>query len=149
MVKKYANNTISKEHSARAYGVLLPISAKQAVEICSLLRNKKLETAKNILQDVISLRKAVPYKRFKKNIPHKRSIGPGRFPVNASKYILKLLEQLESNAQLKGLNTSNLVISHICAHKGSNTFHFGRLTRRKMKRTHVEVIAEEKATKKK
>ena len=56
---------------------------------------------------------------------------------------IKLIESAEANAQFKGLNTSKLVISHISANKASKAWHYGRKSRRKMKRTNVEVIVEE------
>ena len=61
--------------------------------------------------------------------------------------IIKLMEDVEANAQFKGLNTSNLVIAHISAHKAGKAWHYGRKSRRKMKRTTIEIVVEEKAKK--
>ena len=128
---------------ARALGLALPISFKQSVEICSFIKNKNVNKAKKILQDVTEQRLAIPFKRYDHDLSHKKKIGPGRYPVNASKEFLKLIENVEANAQFKGLNTSSLLISHISAHKSGKAWHFGRKTRRRMKRTNVEIVVEE------
>lgn len=132
---------------ARAIGMTLPISFKQSVEICSTIKNKKTNDAKKMLQDVSAKKLAIPFKRFNSGIGHKKSIGPGRYPEKASREIIKLIEVVEANAQFKGLNTSNLVIAHISAHKAPKAWHFGRKTRRKMKRTNIEIIVQEKQKK--
>lgn len=76
-------------------------------------------------------------------MPHREgNIATGKFPIKASKEILKLIETAESNAQNLGLS-SDLIISHISAHKASMQFHFGRKRRRRMKRTHLNIIIEE------
>jgi len=129
---------------AKALGRDLPISKKHSVEICHWLRKRKLEQAKNLLNKVLKKELAVPYKKHTWNLGHKRSTqGPGRYPLNACKEILRLLEAVETNAQFKGMNTSNLIIEHFNAHQASRPWHFGRQRRRKMKRTHVEIIVKE------
>ncbi len=62
--------------------------------------------------------------------------------------MLKLLDAAEANAQFKGLNTSLLHIAHLCAHRAGAPVHPGRRGRT-MKRTHVEVVVEEKPEAKK
>ncbi len=91
---------------------------------------------------------AVRFTRFNKGVGHKPGIGPGRYPIKASKEILDLLKSAEANAQFKVLNTANLIIGHISANKASDSWHYGRQRRRKMKRTNVEVILAEKVQKK-
>jgi len=129
---------------ARALGMALPVSLKQSVEICRFIKNKKVREAKKMLQEVIEKKKAVPFKRYDSDLGHKRKIGPGRYPEKASKEFIKLIELSEANAQFKGLNTSNLVIAHISAHNAGKAWHYGRKSRRKMKRTNIEIFVEEK-----
>lgn len=130
---------------AKAIGMALPISFKHSVEVCRFIRNKNINDAKRILQKISEKVIALPYKKFHFDLGHKKKIGPGRYPVNTSKELIKLLESVEANAQFKGLNTSNLVISHISAHKAGKSWHYGRKSRRKMKKTNIEIIIEEKA----
>ena len=131
------------EHMTKAVGLNLPISTKMSVEICNVLRGMPVAKAKQLLEKVIQLQEPIPIRRFRRELAHKRKIGPGRFPVVASKHLLQLLESVESNAQFKGLNTSELMINHLCVHKAATSWHYGRQRRRKMKRSHVEIIVKE------
>lgn len=134
---------------ARAFGKSLPISFKQSIEICDFIRNKNIGYAKNVLSRVIEHKQAIPFKRFNDNMGHKKSIMAGRYPKRASIEILNLVNSVEANAQFKGLNTANLVITHITANTASKVMHFGRKRSRLSKRTNVEIIVREKAADKK
>lgn len=144
-MKGYTFRTYNKEHMARTAGVALPISFKQSVEICSSIKNKNTTEAKNLLHKVIDKKSAIIFRRYNRDLSHKKKTGPARYPEKTSKEFIKLIENVESNAQFKGLNTSNLVIAHISAHKSGKAWHFGRKTRRRMKRTNVEIVVEERA----
>lgn len=133
-----------KENSAKALGRNLQISTKQSIEICNFIRGKSVKKAKEMLQKVSEKKMAVPFKRFNMDMGHKTGIGPGRYPHNASLEILYVIEQAEANAQFKGINTSNLVLSHISANNGTNSWRHGR-RRVKSKRTNIAVMVEEKA----
>ena len=137
------------EHRARAAGLLMPISLKKSIEICNLIRGEKLEKARETLNEIIGMKKPVPFKRFTEGAGHKHGIGPGKYPVKACREILKLINLVEANAQHKGLDASSLEIVHICAKKGPKSWHYGRQTRIAMKRTNVEIVVEEKELKKK
>lgn len=131
-------------NEAKIYGIDLPISTKKSVEICNFIRHKKLKKAKDMLNSVLQKKVAVPYKRYNRNTPHRKGrIASGRYPVKASSEILKLLEGVEANAQQKGLDVNNLVIDQIIANQASRPFHFGRKRRRKMKRTHIDIVVKE------
>lgn len=143
-MKGYTFKNYGQEHMARAIGMALPVSFKQSVELCRFIKNKNVNDAKKILQEVIDKRSAVPFRRYHRDLSHKKKIGPGRYPEKASKYLVKLIESVEANAQFKGLSTSNLVIAHISAHKSGKSYHFGRKSRRKMKRTNIEIVVTEK-----
>mgnify|MGYP001560501521 CR=1 FL=1 len=143
-MKGYSYKEYNKENMARTLGLALPISFKQSVEICSHIKNRNVADAKKILSNVVDHKAAVPFRRFNFDLSHKTKIGPGRYPEKASKEFIRLIEAAEANAQFKGLNTSKLIISHIAANKASKAWHYGRKTRRKMKRTNVEIIVEEK-----
>ena len=129
---------------ARALGTALPISFKQSVEICRFIKDRNVDEAKKILHNVAEKKTAIPFKRYNWDLGHKKKIGPASYPEKASKEFIRLIESVEANAQFKGLNTSNLVIAHVSAHKAGKAWHFGRKTRRKMKRTNIELVVEEK-----
>ncbi len=144
----YSTKIANPEHAAKAIGRSLPISTKQSVEICRFLRKKSLQRAKTILESVIVKKAAIPYKRYLHDVGHRPGkMAAGRYPIKSSREILALLNSIEANAQFKGLNTANLVITHINAHKASTPPHYGR-RRRQTKRTHIEVVVEEKIDKK-
>ncbi|MBI5389430.1 50S ribosomal protein L22 [Candidatus Woesearchaeota archaeon] len=142
----YAFEGYDKEHMARVVGRDLSISTRQSVEVCHFIRGRNLQWAKQYLQDVIAMKKPIPFKRYNKDVGHKKGdFAAARYPQNCSTAILALLNSVEANAQEKGLNTANLVIKHSCAHMASRPFHTGRFRGRKMKRSHVEVVVVEMA----
>jgi len=143
MKNKYAFK-VDNEKMAKALGKDLPISMKFSTQICKAIKGKSIQRAKRILQDVINMKKPIPMSRFNRDLAHKRGMGPGRFPVNAAKEILKIVEQVESNAQFKGFDTTSLEIVGMNANKAASPWHYGRKRRRKMKRTHIEIIVAEK-----
>lgn len=126
---------------AKAVGRDLGISTKASVAICARLRRRNLAQAKALLERVIEQREAIPFPRAPNGPGHKPGMGPGRFPVKAASQILGILKAAEANARSKGLG--DLRVAHICAHRGPKRWHFGRLRRRAMKRTHVEVVLQE------
>jgi len=136
------------EKYARALGRDLPISRKHAIMVCRAIRGMKLDDAMKYLEDVIAKRRPVPFVRFTTSVGHKRGMGPGRYPVKAAKYILKVLENAEANAEYKGLDTDSMVIRHIAAHKGRTVKKYmprayGRATPWFKEHVHIEVILEE------
>lgn len=149
MAYKYSTK-IDDKNSGKAIGLSLPISTKFSIEICNFIRGKELEKGKKMLEAVIKKKRPLPLKRFKGDIGHKRGIdkGPGRYPIKACGKILDMINSAEANAQFKGLSTENLMIRHICAQRAAAQWRFGRQRRRKMKRTHIEVVLEEKEGKK-
>lgn len=140
-----------KENIAKASARNLPISTKQSIEMSNHLRYKKLEKAQKILERVIKKEEAIPFKRFTGDVGHKRGkIASGRYPQKAAKEMLKLLNAAEANAQFKGLSTADLRIIELITNKASTPWRYGRQTRRKAKRTNIDLVVEskEKETKK-
>lgn len=122
----------------------LPISTKMSVEICNLVKSMPLSKARRLLQDVVDMKKPIPIKRFNADLGHKPGLGPARYPVNASKVFLKLLNSVEANAENRGLNVNSLVIVHAKADRGDARWRYGRKGRVKMKNTHIHLRVEEK-----
>ncbi len=134
-----------------------PISLKESYEVCKILRGMMLSDAKIFLRRVIELKEPIPYVRYKLSIAHKRGLAKrwkrwgspiGRYPVKVAKYILKLLDNVENNAIVKGLNSDKLKIIHIAAHRGYYLKRwmpraFGRTTPRFKTHTSIEVIVME------
>jgi large subunit ribosomal protein L22 len=134
----------NKETMAKASGRSLPISRKQAILVCNFIRYKNLQKAKKMLEDVSEKKIAVPYTKFGHGVAHRPGMGPGRYPIRTVQEILMLLESAESNAQLKGLNTANLIIGDLRVNTSGFAWHYGRNGRMRQKRCHVDVILFEK-----
>ena len=136
------------ERTAKASLREVRISHKHAREICKAIKGMMLEDAKKFLEEVIALRRPVPFRRYKKKVPHRRGLQgfcTGRFPVKAARYILRLLKDVEANAEFKGLNTEKLKIIHAVAYPGTKIKKyfpraFGRATPNFETLTHVEVV---------
>lgn len=135
---------------AKAFGKNLRISPKHAVEICRELKEKRLPMAKRYLQEVIEKKRAVPFKRHRRKMGHKKldKWDTGRYPVKASKRIFDLLGEVESNAEYKGLDTEKLKIIHISAYRGITIpgmipRAYGRATPSNQYTTNIEIAVEE------
>ena len=132
-----------KEETAVVFGRNVSISTKQSIEICKYIRNKNLDKAIKILERVIEQKQAIPYTRFNADVGHKTGIAAGRYPKKSCKEIIRLLKSVKANAQIKGLDESNLKIIKICANKGSNSRRYGRKRGRQAKRTNIEIVVKE------
>ncbi|MDI6856015.1 MAG: 50S ribosomal protein L22 [Candidatus Thermoplasmatota archaeon] len=150
MAKLNYSLKVEPEGSAKALGRELKISPKKSMELCCAIKGKKLADAKKYLEDVIALKRAVPFHRFKRDVPHRKGKGimAGRYPVNAAKGILETLQHAEHNAEYKGLDPDNMYIYHIAVHrgrviKGRMPRAFGRATPWDTHTSNIEVILKE------
>lgn len=137
------------EHTARASGRDLFISTRHTIEITRCIRGKDLQKSKAFLQRVLEKKQAVPFLRHDQDIPHRPGhIMAGRYPEKATKVILSLLNAVEANAQNNGLDTENLVIKSIIPNRASRPYRYGRIRGIRSRRTHVEIVVEERESKK-
>lgn len=143
-MQQYRKNKMTK---AIINGQSLPISTKHSVEICNFIRSKNLQKAKTQLELVLKKKLAIPLKYFHKDRGHKKGIGPGFYPQNASKEIINLLNGLEANARVKGMDVNTLFLETIIANKASRPRKPGRFFGRHAKRTNIKMIAIEKKSK--
>ncbi len=127
------------------------ISHKHAREIAVHIKGSSAEKARDFLLAVINLERAVPFRRYKTQVGHKSDPGvmSGRYPQKAAKEFIKLLDNLETNAEYKGMDTDRLQIINATVHKGIKIRRFiprafGRATPKNNILTHVELVAREK-----
>ena len=147
----YSSNRLDSDEIAKASGRDLKISPKAAREICKTISKMKLDQAKRFLQDVIDKKRVVPYRRHKKEVSHKSGIEgwyAGRYPTKAAKEILKVLDSLEANAEVKNLDAERLKIVHAAAQRARVVKRFiprafGRSSPSFDQLCHVEFIVEE------
>lgn len=118
------------------------LSAKTSAAVCRFIVGKTINESMSDLEDVLSMKKAVP---MKGEIPHRKGKGmmSGRFPKNASEHFIKLLKTLEANSNVNGLE--NPVITEAISNIGERPYgKFGRVRR---KRAHIKIIAKNKIIK--
>ena len=126
---------------ATARSVQVDMHVKHCFEVCRAVKNKTAGEAIAFLNQVLKIdsnradvrRKAaaVPFrlgsgnKRKRRSGPsmvghRKGGIGPGRFPVKASREIIKVIESAMENAryQYEDIDAEEMRITHIAAHRG-------------------------------
>lgn len=126
------------------------ISHKHAREIAVSIKGLSIEKARDYLQAVINKERAVPFRRYKEQVGHKSDPGvmSGRYPQKSAAEFIKLLDNLESNAEYKGMDLDRLKIINATVHKGVIVKRFipramGRATPKNNVLTHVELVAQE------
>ena len=142
---------IDPDKTAVACGRNLTISPKHAREICLALKGMKLETAMDYLDDVMALKRSIPFKRHNKKMSHRSDLTgwhSGRYPVKAAREIKKVLENLENNAIFKGLDSEKMKLTHIISQRARKVKGFmpraqGSSSPKYNILSHIEVVAEE------
>ena len=126
------------------------ISHKHAREVAVSIRGLSIETARDFLQAVINKERAVAFRRYKNQVGHKADPGmmSGRYPQKTAKEFIKVLDNLESNAEYKGMDLDRLKVINATVHKGVTVKRFipramGRATPKNNVLTHVELVAQE------
>ncbi len=112
---------VDKGNTARAQGHELHISPRHCVEICRALRGRPVTEAKSYLEDIITKKQAVPFKRHNSGVGHRTGItrwDAGRYPQKAAREVLKVLKHAEANAEYKGLDTDQMYILYSLARRG-------------------------------
>ena len=126
------------------------ISHKHARETAKAIKGLTLEKARDYMLSVIAKERAIPFARFKNQVGHRSDPGmmSGRYPEKTAGEFLKLLDNLESNAEYKGMDMDRLKIINATSHKGVAIKRFipraqGRATDKNDILTHVELVAQE------
>ncbi len=133
-----------KKDEAVVNGISLPISTKTSADICRFIKHKPIAKAIADLEEVEKFKKVVP---MKGEIPHKHGKGimAGRYPIHAVGYFIKLLKNLQANANVNGIEEP--IIAEAIANRAS--LPYGRFGSIRRKRTHIKIKVTEKKTAKK
>lgn len=136
------------DKTSRAIGKEKPISPKDSREICRMVRGKNVAVAIKMLEEVIALKRPVPFARFNMGVAHKPGVGPGRFPKKSALAILDVVQSAKHNAEYKGLDPENLKVRVITTNLGRTIpghmpRAFGRSTPWNQQTVNIEVILEE------
>jgi len=143
---------ISGDNIAKAKANELNMSPKHSIEIATFIRHQRVNDAIAYLNEVVGLKKAIPFRRFNRNVAHKRGLpgnwDAGRYPVKASKAYIRVLESVKKNAEYIGLDADNLEIIHVSANRGRAQKSFfpramGRATPKVRESVNIEVVVRE------
>ncbi|KAL8502647.1 hypothetical protein ACS0TY_021687 [Phlomoides rotata] len=100
-------------------------------ETAHTIRKLHLIKEKRYLEDVsLTHKQAIPFTRFCGGVgrtaqaKNRHSNEQGRWPVKSAKFILDLLKNAESNAEVKGLDVDALFISHIQVNQDQDGYTF-------------------------
>jgi len=114
---------------ARARGIELPISPKKTYELLNAIRGLPVERARQLLEDVVALKRPIPFRRYNQETAHHPGSGPGRFPKKVARNVLAILHNAEENAEYEGLDAERLYIKVAASARG-------RITQATMPRAH-------------
>ncbi|XP_024027599.1 60S ribosomal protein L17-2 [Morus notabilis] len=152
---KYSREPDNPTKSCKARGSDLRVHFKNTRETAFAIRKLPLTKAKTYLEDVLAHKQAIPFRRFCGGVgrtaqaKNRHSNGQGRWPVKSARFILDLLKNAESNAEVKGLDVDSLYISHVQVNQAQKqrrrTYRaHGRINPYMSSPCHIELILSEK-----
>jgi len=113
-----------------------PISTRHSVALCKFVKRKDIEKAIKELEEVVAKTRVLP---MKGEFAHRKGKGimSGKYPQVSTKYFIKLLKSLQSNASANDVKNPTIVeaIANLAPRPLGR---FGTYTR---KRTHITLIA--------
>ncbi len=137
---------VNDEKIAKACMKDIDLSYKKAAVVMDAIRGMPLLKAEEYLEEVIEKKRPIPFKKYNTGVGHKPGGVIGKYPVKAAQMILKLLRNVENNAENKGLDKEKLVIIHAKADKGAvlkRRAPRGRWRYNNLVLAHIEVIVRE------
>lgn len=97
-------------------------------ETAFALRKMSLNKAKRYLEDVLAHKQAIPFRRYCRGVGRTAQVknrqpnGQGRWPAKSAKFVLDLLKNAESNAEVHYLTVTAVVFNSMLP------FHFYNLS---------------------
>ncbi|KAG0237875.1 60S ribosomal protein L17 [Actinomortierella wolfii] len=150
---RYAATPANSSKTAMSRGSYLRVHFKNTREVAAAISGMKLNKALTYLEDVKAHKQVVPFRRFNGGIgrtAQAKAFGMtmGRWPVKSCEFVLDLLKNAKSNAEVKGLDQDALVIKHIQVNQAPRqrrrTYRaHGRINPYMSSPCHVEVIVSE------
>ncbi|KAI9654962.1 MAG: 60S ribosomal protein L17 [Bathelium mastoideum] len=117
---RFAATEAEPDKSARARGSHLHVSFRNTRETAQAINGWKVSRALTYLENGKQHKEAVPMRRYAGSAGRTAQgkqfgIIKARWPVKSANFLLSLLKNAVSNADTRGLDTSNLVVKHIRA----------------------------------
>ncbi len=137
--KKSVKKDIQPKEKAVVRGMSLHISSKNSFAICKSLKGKTPDRALEFLEKVLRKKAAIPMP--KREVAHRpgKGMAGGKYPINAVREIVVLLNQLKANANVNQIE--NPIITIAKADKASRPMKRGG---RQAKRTHVYIEVQDR-----
>jgi large subunit ribosomal protein L17e len=154
---KYARESNDATKSCKARGTDLRVHFKNMRETAMNIKGRSLGDAQGFLTSVVKMERCVVFRRFCGGVGRTAQAknegstnGQGRWPKKCAEILINLLKNVESNAEVKGLDIENLYITHIQVNKAipqrRRTYRaHGRINPYMSSPCHVELFLEEKA----
>jgi len=152
--KNYSREPENPIRSCKARGSDLRVHFKNTRETAAAISGMNLKRAQRYLENVIEKKETVPFRRFKYGCSRNAQakiwgVSQSRWPKKSAEFLLGLLKNAQSNAEVKGLNRASLFISHIqvnAAQRGRRRTYraHGRINPFMSSPCHIELILTEK-----
>merc|ERR1712100_76117 len=139
-------------------GSYLRVHFKNTYEVAMAIKGMNLGKAQRYLNDVIDKKQAIAFRVFNggpgRHAQGKNLKAPGgqvRWPQKSCRFVLDLLRNAESNADVKGLNPEALEVTHIQVNRApkqrrrSYRAH-GRINPYMSSPSHIEMILRKRCT---
>uniref|UniRef100_A0A5F9CFW4 Large ribosomal subunit protein uL22 n=1 Tax=Oryctolagus cuniculus TaxID=9986 RepID=A0A5F9CFW4_RABIT len=135
---RYSLDPENPTKSCKSRGSNLRVHFKNTRETAQAIKGMHIRKATKYLKDVTLKKQCVPFRRYNGGVgrcAQAKQWGwtQGHWPKKSAEFLLHMLKNAESNAELKGLDVDSLVIEHIQVNKAP-----------KMRRRHIEMILTEK-----
>ena len=117
-MRGYTYQSESGVSVARARGIELPMSPKKTYEVLNAIRGLPVERARHLLEEVVALRRAVPFRRYNQETAHHRGRGPSRYPRKVAEHVLAVLQNAEQNAEYEGMDAERLYVKVAASARG-------------------------------
>jgi len=155
MPRKYSAEPQDSVKSVKARGSNLRVHFKNTRETAAAIRGLPLPRAKKYLEDVLAHKDIIPFRRFTGGVGRKaqavvHKATQGRYPEKSVRFLLDLLQNAESNADIQGLEADSLFVSHIQVNRAPKlrrrTYRaHGRINPFMSSPSHIELILSQKA----
>ncbi|XP_062517332.1 large ribosomal subunit protein uL22-like [Corticium candelabrum] len=115
---RYATEPENPTKSCKTRGSYLRVHFKNTRETAQAIKGMHIRRATRYLKEVLKKKQIVPFRRFNGGVGRKAQVKnhnwtQGRWPKKSAQFLLDLLKNAESNAEVKGLEPNALVIDHI------------------------------------
>ncbi|KAL2099875.1 hypothetical protein ACEWY4_004269 [Coilia grayii] len=151
---RYSLDPENPTKSCKARGSNLRVHFKNTRETAQAIKGMHIRKATKYLKDVVIKHQCVPFRRYNGGVgrcAQAKQFGwtQGRWPKKSAEFLLHMLKNAESNAELKGLDVDSLVIEHIQVNKAPKmrrrTYRaHGRINPYMSSPCHIEMILTEK-----